>query len=151
MRLNLGTLRQEHDRFLQAHSAMVERTLEEAGDVVQANVWEHPGFKPHTHETQEATTTKVVRTKGGKILRVKNSKARARYLEEGTQPHWIFPHKKRFLRFRTRDGRWVSTKAVKHPGTKPYWFLRNATQAGHRSAERLLVLGMQRIARDFGR
>lgn len=145
-----GALKAHHETCFEKHTAMVSHVLGEAADIVNANVYLHPGFKPITHQTQDATKTKVVRARNGRVLRVTNAGKRARWLEEGTQPHWIFPHKKKVLRFRGRGGNWVSTKVVKHPGTKPYWFLRNATQRAGDRVPVLLEIGMSGISRSFG-
>ena len=41
------------------------------------------------------------------------------YNDEGTRPHRINPRRKRFLHFYwRRQGRWVFSKGVNHPGTK---------------------------------
>jgi len=41
------------------------------------------------------------------------------YNDEGTRPHRINPRRKRFLHFYWgRQGRWVFSKGVNHPGTK---------------------------------
>ena len=48
----------------------------------------------------------------------------AAYQEYGTKPHVIRPVKSEFLVFKTKDGRWVKTKKVNHPGTPPRPFIR---------------------------
>lgn len=148
MSWNIAALRRSHDQFLKANAAMVVEVLSEGIDVVNASIYEHPGFKPITHKTQDSTKTRVVRTRSGHVLRISNATKRARWLEEGTQPHWIFPNKKKVLRFIGRDGRWVSKKAVAHKGTKPYWFMRNARDRASAYVAPGLERGMQRIARS---
>lgn len=148
---NLSELRAAHDKFLMRHSLMVREVLHEGVDVAHAEIYQHPVFRPVTHKVQDDTKIAVVRTHGGSLLRISNRNKRARWLEEGTQPHWIFPHKKKVLRFRTPNGFWVSKKFVKHPGTKPYWFMRSARNAASIRIDAGLKHGMSRIARDFGR
>lgn len=50
----------------------------------------------------------------------------AGYQEFGTRPHVILPKNKPYLVFKTKDGRFVRTKKVNHPGTKPQPFIRPA-------------------------
>lgn len=141
-------LHKEHESFLSAHTAMVAEVLSEGIDLVNASIYERPGFKPLTHKTQDSTKTRVVRTRSGHVLRISNSTKRALWLEEGTQPHWIFPHKKKVLRFIGRNGTWVSKRAVSHKGTKPYWFMRNARDRANSRIGPELERGMQRVARS---
>jgi hypothetical protein len=47
----------------------------------------------------------------------------AGYVEFGTKPHDIVPKTKPYLVFKTKDGKWVKTKKVRHPGTKPNPFI----------------------------
>lgn len=50
----------------------------------------------------------------------------AGYQEFGTRPHVILPKNQPYLVFKTKDGRFVRTKKVNHPGTKPQPFIRPA-------------------------
>lgn len=45
------------------------------------------------------------------------------FVEESTQPHVIEAKNAPALRFRARDGSWVSTGKVNHPGTKAQPFM----------------------------
>lgn len=145
MSFDVDRLRAGHEEFLREHSAMVLGALEDGQDLVHAGVYLNPGFKPQTGKSQAATKTRIVRIAGGRLLRVTNDSKNATRLEAGTQPHFIFPHRKPALRFRARDGRWVSTKVVRHPGTKPYWFVRNATERANDRVHSALELGMRRL------
>lgn len=58
----------------------------------------------------------------GQMLQVGSSVKYAYYYHEGTKPHVIRANKQEFLRFRTH-GRYIVTKQVNHPGTKPKKFL----------------------------
>ena len=147
MRIDVGRLRAEHDRFLSAHSAMVDDSLRGAAEIVETENWLRPGFKPQTGALQAATKVRVVRTRSGKVVRVTNAKKYARPIEEGANPHWIFPYRARMLRFRGRDGNVVFRKFVRHPGNKAFWFLRKASDVGYDRLGRILTNGMQRIAR----
>jgi len=46
-------------------------------------------------------------------------------VEYGTKPHVILPKNKSYLAFKI-NGKWVRTKKVNHPGTKPQPFYRPA-------------------------
>jgi hypothetical protein len=145
---NLVALKEQHAAILAKSERAIMEVLDESIDVVNAGIYERPGFKPVTHKTQDATKARVVKTSKGRILRVTNNTKRGLWLEEGTQPHWIFPHKKKVLRFKSRSGNWVSTKVVKHPGTKPYWFIRGAVSRASMLAIARIESKLARIARD---
>lgn len=151
MKLNVGTLRADHDRFLSAHSAMVAGVMYDAGVVALAEVAVHSGFKPESGKLQQATTTRVIRTSGGKLLRISNARPYARAIELGAKPHKIVARKSKFLRFYGKGGGLTFRRSVNHPGNRPYWFLRNATQVAASRAELMLLAGMQRVARNAGR
>lgn len=57
----------------------------------------------------------------------------ASFVESGTRPHEI--HGNPFLTFKAKDGTWVTTRMVNHPGTKPYAFMGDATL----KVERVLI------------
>lgn len=47
-------------------------------------------------------------------------------LETGSKPHTIRPRRTNgYLRFFYK-GRWITVREVRHPGTRPYWVLKNA-------------------------
>lgn len=150
-RLNVGDLRAHHDRFLVAHSDMAAGVLYDAGLVAVAEVALHPGFKPRTGKLQDAVKTRVVRLSSGKVLRITDNKPYARAIEEGSCPHKIVPKRGKFLRFLSSNGQVLFRRSVNHPGNKPYWFLKNASRIAGASAERQLLFGMSRVARNFGR
>lgn len=52
----------------------------------------------------------------------------ASHVEYGTRPHIIRPKRRRMLRF-AMGGRDVFAREVRHPGTRPYRFMRNALDA----------------------
>jgi RNase P/RNase MRP subunit p29 len=145
---NIASLKAQHSAILKKSERAITEVLDESIDVVNAGIYQRPGFKPVTHKTQDATKARVVRTSKGNVLRVTNNTKRALWLEEGTQPHWIFPRKKKVLRFKGKSGGWVSTKVVKHPGTKPYWFIRGAVSNAAMLACARIESKLARIARD---
>jgi hypothetical protein len=139
-------LRREHDKLLAAHSTMVGGALYDAGLVAIAEVVVRPQFKPQTGKLQRGTKTRTVRTSGGKLLRISNATRYARSIEEGARPHKITARNANTLRFYTKGGV-VFRRSVNHPGNKPYWFLRKATDVAGTRLERMLVDGMTRVAR----
>lgn len=61
-----------------------------------------------------------------------NSVPYARYIEEGTKPHTIYPSHSDKLRFYwEKIGQWVEFAKVDHPGTKPYPFFKSAGYLTH--------------------
>jgi len=53
----------------------------------------------------------------------------AEYVDQGTQPHTIFPSAAKALRFETAFGGMIFAKSVKHPGTRPTFFIRRTAEA----------------------
>jgi hypothetical protein len=148
--VNLDAVRHAHERFLEAHDDMVSGILYETGLAIVGEVVLHPGFHPRTGKLQAATTTRVVRARGGKTLRIKNTKPYAWAIEYGSRAHVIRAREAKTLRFIGRDGNWTFRKSVRHPGTRPYRFLSRATGIGYDRAGHMLTAGMQRVARRFG-
>ena len=143
--------RAAHDRFLAAQDAMVSSALYDAGLVAVAEVVTHPGFTPQTGALQKATTTRLVRTARGRIVRISNPKDYATPIEAGSKPHKISSRSAKTLRFIGKGGGLVFRRAVNHPGNRPYWFLRRAVGVASGTAERRLVAGMQQLARSIAR
>lgn len=100
---------------------------------------------------KDSTKTRVIRTAGGKLLRLSWPKEYASHVEYGTREHFIFPKRAPWLLifFWEKIGQWVSLTRVRHPGTKPYWFGRDAQHEGHRQLGWKLAEGMRQIARRF--
>ena len=48
----------------------------------------------------------------------------ASFMEYGTKPHTIYPHRSAYLRFEGRSGEIVFARKVNHPGTPAYYFVR---------------------------
>ena len=129
---NLDELERQHDRFLAENERAIADALGIAGLFAIEHVQQHPEFKPHTGNLQKKTQAKVVRTSGGRLLRITNTAAYAGAIDGGAKPHVIVPRKAKLLRFVGRDGRTVFTRRVNHPGNKPYRFLYYATDAANR-------------------
>lgn len=138
------------ERAIVQHEIAVNVALEAAGEVAKAEVVRNPGFTPRTGRLQAATQARVIRTTGGKLLRLSNNKDYAVAIDKGAKPHKIVPKSGGFLRFQGRNGT-VYARSVNHPGNKPYRFLRNATGTAYTRLEALLEREMQRVAAGFGR
>lgn len=65
-------------------------------------------------------------------------------VNDGSKPHVILPRTKPFLAFQI-GGRWVRTKRVNHPGTKPTHFFTNAAKDGEAYLDRAMQAANQTI------
>jgi len=66
------------------------------------------------------------------------------YVDQGTKPHVILPRTKPYLAFQI-NGRWIYTKRVNHPGTKPTFFFTNAVKATEPYANAEMGKAMDRV------
>jgi hypothetical protein len=146
---NLQELEREHDRLLAENERAIEGSLELAGRHGVEHVQQHPEFKPRTGALQKATKYRVVRTSGGRILKLTNTKDYAAAIDTGARAHTIVPRRGKFLRFIGRDGRTVFTRRVNHPGNKPYRFMFFATDAADRVFRQVIVRRMGALASRF--
>lgn len=129
---NERELEQAHNRLLAENERAIAEALDLAGRHAIEHVELHPEFKPQSGNLQKKTKARVVRTSGGRILRIVNTAPYAGAIDGGARPHLIVPRKAKLLRFIGRDGRTVFTKRVNHPGNRPYKFLYFATDAADR-------------------
>jgi hypothetical protein len=146
--IDTRSLRAAHSRFLATHRAAVSTELRLAAEIGVAEVQRKPGFTRRTGATQAATTSKVVRTRSGGVVRLRNTKGHARTLEGGSKPHVIRARSAKALRFIGKGGL-VFRKSVNHPGTKPYRFLSRARDQASGSFHRGMSRRMAEIARRF--
>ena len=149
--INIGKLHQHHERFLHANENLIQQQLTLAGKFGVEFAENHPRFTPRSPEgLAKSNEFKVVRTAGGKMLRLFNRKPHARYIEDGTRPHIIRWHGRKLLTFFwPKAGKWMRLKKVRHPGTKPYKFLHGAFVATTRRTIASLQSHMRLIARRF--
>jgi hypothetical protein len=139
----------QHDWFLAEHERAVAESLQHGGEQGVQQVQTSPGFKPRSGKLQKATKAKVVRTSGGRLLKMSNSKPYAAAIDKGAKPHVI--RAKRMggrLKFRA-GGRVVYARAVRHPGNKPYRFLARATMHAANKFENQFERRMSAIAARF--
>lgn len=71
------------------------------------------------------------------------------YVDQGTKPHVIVPRNSRYLVFKGRNGEWVRTRRVNHPGTKPTFFFTNAAAETERYANREMSAAMDRVIKKL--
>lgn len=69
----------------------------------------------------------------------------ASFVDAGTRPHEI--HGNPFLTFKARDGSWVTTRMVHHPGTKPDGFMGRAFHKIERVLLREVEVGIAEMQR----
>ena len=146
---NLTIIRQGHKAVIAKTNTAIAEVAVETGQAAVAYANSHPRFTPRSGDLQRANEYRVVRTPGGRIVRVLNKKKYAAAIDQGARPHDIHPkvgHE--YLHFKGKFG-WVRTRRVKHPGNKPYRFLHGATLAAGRAMGPKLGAKMARIAKQF--
>ncbi len=147
--INIGKISAIHKSFVIAHTVMVEAALTAAGEFTKKHVKNTAPFKRRSSSSaKDATEFRIVRTGTKKIVRIRNKKRHAKFLEFGTAPHPIRAKNARALRFKS-GGTTIFRRSVKHPGTPATRFLWNATKAGFAFALPHLRTGMRRIAKRF--
>lgn len=149
--INIAKLKQTHERFKQRHKALVNDALRVAGVQAKEHVRQRSKFKRRSAQSlKDDTKTRIVKTRGGKILRLKWSKKHAPFIEYGTRRHVIKPKRRSHLVFYWRKvGCVVFAKRVMHPGTRPYKFGWNSASAAHRVLGHRLRASMTRAAEKF--
>ena len=143
---DMRRLHDAHERFIAENEAMLEGELYDAGNVAVAEVAVHPQFTPRTGKLQKATSFRLVRGPGGRIVRIANNAPYAGPIEHGSRPHKIAAKSTKTLRFYTKNGI-VFRRAVNHPGNRAYHFLSRAVGVAGETAGHRILAGMQRIAR----
>lgn len=146
---DLASLAKQHRKFLKEHKAMIDRSLSKAGEDAAEHVKRHHTFRRHKSSGSLADSTKhrVIRSRGGKILRLKWHKKYAKPIEHGSRPHVIRARRKKVLRFwSARAGKYVFAKKVRHPGNRPYHFGKRAQKHAYTKLGKTLRRGMQTIA-----
>lgn len=138
-----------HQHLINETMRAVDEALQFAGRFAIDHVQKYPGFKPRTGGLQGATKAKLVRTAGGKLVRLSNNKKYASVIDGGARPHVITPKSGRFLKFRGKSGQMVFARRVNHPGNRPYKFLYRATHAAERVMSRNLNQRLSAIASRF--
>lgn len=129
---NEAELRRAHDYFLAEQSRIIGDELDRAGRAGVEYSEQHPEFTPRSPRgLQKSNRYRVVRTSGGRLVRLTNTKDYAAAIDQGASPHVITARSKPYLHFRGSKG-WVRVKNVNHPGNRPFRFLYNAHDAANR-------------------
>lgn len=155
---NLDEVRRGHEHFLAGNQRLIGESEALAGRHALTYVKTHSEFTRRSGKLQDRTKYRIVRTAGGKLLRISNPMPYAASIDTGSKAHWIYP-KQRFsggrttrgsvLAFVGRGGVMVFRRRVWHPGTRPYKFLYNATDSAYRVLGHELKRGMTELAERF--
>lgn len=146
---SIEKMKRGHQQVLAETARAIDESLEFGGRHAKDHVNQHPKFTPRTGALQRATKTKVVRTRGGKLLKITNAKPYAASIDRGAKPHRISAKPGKKLRFRGRGGGLVFASAVQHPGNRAYKFLYRAHRSAGRVTERKLSQRLSRVASRF--
>ena len=148
--LDLRQLARSHERFKQNHNQAVELSATEAANAGEKLSRRRPGFTPRSPIGGAASRTKgrIIRRRGKVIVRLENDAKHAAILEKGSRPHIIRAKPGKTLRF-VKGGKTIFTKAVRHPGTKPYRFLSKGRDVASRKFEQVMRPRMIRAAKSF--
>lgn len=139
-----------HRMVVRETDVALDKALDAAGDYAEWHVTAHARFRHRTGAVKGGTRHRVTHGLGSRRLTIMNLARHARWLEEGTRPHLIVARRRRSLAFFwIRIGRQMVLKSVRHPGTKPYWFLKDATSAAGLRFAVLMGRSMDRIAARF--
>lgn len=150
MIVNLGEVLRAHEHVLAQHARAVDKALDTVGRHAVEHVQKYATFQRRTGKLQDTTkASRVIRTAGGKLIRITNPQKYAPAIDTGAKPHVIRPRRRTFLRFVGRDGRLVFARKVNHPGNKPYKFGWRATHSAHRVLGDYLRREMTSIAKRF--
>jgi len=136
------------DRALQKLSDGVRRGVEKA-------VKEGAAEAKATHKYQDQTgylTSRIVgyietSAPGGATGVIAALADYASFVEGGTSPHPIHARNAPYLVFKGRDGTWVRTKMVNHPGHPAFPFMGPALQKAERVLVRELEVGIAEMQR----
>jgi len=145
---SIARVKRGHQHLTAETARAVDDAMAFAGRFAIQHVQDHPEFHPRTGALQRATKARVVRTKGGRLLKLSNLKPYASAIDRGARPHRIAGRNGGLLRFRGRSG-WVSKREVQHPGNRPYKFLYRAHNAAYRVLGTNLTQRLTAIARRF--
>lgn len=157
---NFDEIHRGHEHFLAQNERLLVESEDRAGRFAVDYVKTNSDFKRRSGDLQDKTKYRLVRTSGGRILRISNPVKYAGIIEGGSKEHMIFPKQTTSrttglttrgsaLAFVGRGGVMVFRRSVRHPGTRPYKFLWNATDAAYRVLGQELVRGMTDIAQRF--
>jgi len=157
---NFDEVRRGHEHFLAGNERLFVQAEDTAGRHALAYVQSNSDFKRRSGKLQDSTTYRIVRTSGGRLLRIANPVAYAATIDTGSRAHWIAPKQSTsrvtgltrrgsVLAFMGRAGVMLFRRRVWHPGTRPYRFLYNAADSAYRVLGQELTRGMADLAKRF--
>lgn len=158
--ISLRAVKRKHNRFQNFLRKELTEAMTDVGERFVDHVRTKSRFNRRTPggaSQKEATHWRLIRSRKGRLLRVKHPKRAtakrvlvANVLEHGSKRHPIplIPGRK-MLRFRGRTGEWVFRRQVMHPGTKPYRFFHNAGVSARRFSSRRIESVLKSSARRF--
>lgn len=148
--IDLDRVHVAHRRFAQRNRQVIDQVLADRIPEAQAHVREHAPFKHRSGAAWRGVRGRLVRTRGGTVLRLSNEARHAKYLEFGTRAHRIVARRKKALSFFwLRVSKAMVLKAVNHPGTRPYFFMRAAAVHAHAQINPALRAALGRVASSF--
>lgn len=155
---NFDDIHRGHEHFLAGNERLLVQSEEIAGRHAESYVKTNSDFTRRSGKLQDKTSYRLVKTSGGRILRIVNPMPYAASIDTGSKAHWIYPKQTTTglwttrgsaLAFMGRAGVMVFRRRVWHPGTKPYKFLYNATESAYRVLGNELRRGMTDLAQRF--
>lgn len=108
------------DQLLNNPDGKVGRMLKRKGDILVILAKSQVGVK--TGALKASIHMRHYRDGRGQYIKVGSSLQHALVHHEGSRPHLIRPNKAQVLRF-SKQGRMITTRLVRHPGTKPNHYL----------------------------
>lgn len=149
--INVARVKQLHDSMWSSLNTELNAEMEMSGEAAKAHVRQfHTGFTHRSFKLSNSTSYRVVRTRGGKVVKIRNTAPYARAVENGSRPHVIRAKNGGALRF-VMNGRVMFRRSVNHPGTKPTKFLRTATEFAFERFGRGMDQRIRRLSARFKR
>lgn len=147
---NLDQVRRAHSHFLAECERMLQDASELAGKHSVDHVQKYPKFTPQTGKLQRGQKFMVRRTKGGRLLYIRNDVGYANPIDKGSRPHVIRARRAENLAFYwKKQRRWFVGPSVNHPGNRPYKFAYRAWRSAYRVEGQILARRMTELASRF--
>jgi len=154
---DLSAIKAKHKRFLTEHKAAVDQALDPTLLTPWTWRWvsQHGGFTSRTGNLVKKTKVSLLRTAGGRLVRVSNNAKYAAAQDGGSGLYG--PKRSKYL-IRAKNGKAMAftirgklifRRSVMHPGVKPTRFLYNANDALFRTSKQWLRGAMARAASKF--
>ncbi len=150
MLVNLSQLKRSHQKLLAETEKAIDAALIEAAKHGKRDAARATKYKDRSGKLRAGTRSKIVKLKNGRRVVLLNRRKYAAAIDKGSKAHIIRAKKPGgFLRFMGSGGNLVFRRMVRHPGTKPTYFLRDARTAAFDKAGSLLRSRLRSVARRF--